>query len=216
MSYALSRPSSIQRSGLLGIVIGLHAGVFLLILAAKTIVPQIMEMPMMVDMLPAPEAEKAPVAKPLPTARPQTEKRHAAPTPAPRTPTPTIETTSSNVPVASAPAPAPAETRPAAAAAPTAEAVSQARFDADTLKNPAPAYPPLSRRMGEEGKVILRVSVNPQGTADSVEIRTSSGSPRLDEAAQKTVRNWKFIPAKRGETAMQSWVLVPIIFKLEQ
>lgn len=216
MSYALSRPSSIQRSGLLGIVIGLHAGVFLLILAAKTIVPQIMEMPMMVDMLPAPEAEKAPVAKPLPTARPQTEKRHAAPTPAPRTPTQTIETTSSNVPVASAPAPAPAETRPAAATAPAAEPVSQARFDADYLKNPAPAYPPLSRRMGEEGKVILRVSVNPQGTADSVEIRTSSGSPRLDEAAQKTVRNWKFIPAKRGETAMQSWVLVPIIFKLEQ
>lgn len=216
MSYALSRPSSIQRSGLLGIVIGLHAGVFLLILATKTIVPQIMEMPMMVDMLPAPEAEKAPVAKPLPTARPQTEKRHAAPTPAPRTSTPTIETTSSNVPVASAPAPAPAETRPAAATAPAAEPVSQARFDADYLKNPAPAYPPLARRMGEEGKVILRVSVNPQGTADSVEIRTSSGSPRLDEAAQKTVHNWKFIPAKRGETAMQSWVLVPIIFKLEQ
>jgi len=69
--------------------------------------------------------------------------------------------------------------------------------------------------MGEEGKVILRVSVNPQGGADSVEIKTSSGSLRLDESAQKTVRNWKFIPAKRGETAVQSWVLVPIIFKLE-
>ncbi|WP_157651324.1 energy transducer TonB, partial [Dechloromonas denitrificans] len=77
-------------------------------------------------------------------------------------------------------------------------------------------YPPLSRRMGEEGKVILRVLVNPQGTADSVDIKTSSGSVRLDEAAQKTVRNWKFIPAKRGDTAVQSWVLVPIIFKLEQ
>ena len=39
---------------------------------------------------------------------------------------------------------------------------------------------------------------------------------RLDEAAQKTVRNWRFIPAKRGDTAVQSFVLVPIIFKLEQ
>jgi hypothetical protein len=39
--------------------------------------------------------------------------------------------------------------------------------------------------MGEEGKVILRVLVNPQGTADSVEIKTSSGSQRLDESAQK-------------------------------
>lgn len=214
MSYALSRPSSFQRSGLLGIVIGLHAVVFLAILAARTIAPQIMELPMMVDMLPAPEAEKPPVAKPLPMARPQPAKQQAAPAPAAKTPTPTIETTSSNIPVASAPAPA--EMRLAVAAAPAAEAVSQARFDADYLKNPAPAYPPLARRMGEEGKVILRVSVNPQGAADSVEIRTSSGSPRLDEAAQKTVRNWKFMPAKRGETAMQSWVLVPIIFKLEQ
>jgi len=70
--------------------------------------------------------------------------------------------------------------------------------------------------MGEEGKVILRVSVTPQGLAESVEIKTSSGSTRLDEAAQKTVRNWKFIPAKRGDNAVQSWVLVPIIFKLEQ
>jgi periplasmic protein TonB len=215
MSYALSRPSSFQRSSLLGIVIGLHIGVFLLILAARTIAPQIMEMPMMVDMLQMPEAEKAPAAKPLPMAKPQPTKQHAAPRPAPQTPS--VETTSSSTPVASAPAAA--ETRPAVAAAPAApaaEALSQARFDADYLKNPAPAYPPLARRMGEEGKVILRVSVNPQGTADSIEIRTSSGSPRLDEAAQKTVRNWKFIPAKRGDAAVQSWVLVPIIFKLEQ
>ena len=70
--------------------------------------------------------------------------------------------------------------------------------------------------MGEEGKVVLRVSINAQGSADNVEIKASSGSQRLDEAAQKTVRNWKFIPAKRGDTAVQSWVLVPIIFKLEQ
>ncbi|WP_226459085.1 energy transducer TonB [Quatrionicoccus australiensis] len=216
MSYVLSRPSSFQRSSLLGIVVGLHAGIFLLILAAKTIVPQIMEMPMVVDMLPAPEAEKTPVAKPLPMAKPQPAKQQAAATPAPRTPTPSIETTNSTIPLASAPAAAPAEARPAAAAAPAAEASSAARFDADYLKNPAPPYPALARRMGEEGKVILRVSVNPQGSADSVEIKTSSGSPRLDEAAQKTVRNWKFIPAKRGDTAIQSWVLVPIIFKLEQ
>ncbi len=70
--------------------------------------------------------------------------------------------------------------------------------------------------MGEAGKVVLRVYVTPLGTAESVEIKTSSGSQRLDESAQKTVRTWKFIPAKRGDTAVQSFVLVPIIFKLEQ
>lgn len=212
MSYALSRPSPFQRSGLLGVVIGLHVGVFLLVLAAKTVMPQIMEMPLVVDLLQPPEAEKPPVAKPLPMVKPQPVKQQRAPTP--KAPTPVIEATNSTVPAPAAPVVAPAEPKPAPA--PAAEPVSQPRFDADYLKNPAPAYPPLSRRMGEEGKVILRVLVNPQGTADNVEIKTSSGSTRLDEAAQKTVRNWKFIPAKRGDTAVQSWVLVPIIFKLEQ
>jgi protein TonB len=70
--------------------------------------------------------------------------------------------------------------------------------------------------MGEEGKVILRVLVSAQGAADSVEVKSSSGSQRLDDAAVNTVKLWKFIPAKRGETAVQSAVLVPIIFKLEQ
>ncbi|MFH1658337.1 MAG: energy transducer TonB [Pseudomonadota bacterium] len=211
MSYTLSRPSPFQRSGLLTAVVGLHVGVFLLILAAKTVVPQIMEIPLVVDLLETQEIKKEPVAKPLPMTKPVAVKTPQ--TPAPKAAAPVVEATESNVPAPAAVVAAPAEAKPVA---PPAEPVSLARFDADYLKNPAPAYPPLSRRMGEEGKVILRVSVNPQGSADSVEIRTSSGSQRLDESAQKTVRNWKFIPAKRGDIAVQSWVLVPIIFKLEQ
>jgi len=218
LSPQLARPrgrpgaSTPRRGGLLGVVVGLHAVVFLGILAAKTVVPQIMEMPLIVDLL-QPEAPKAPEPKPRPVAKPEPVRQK--PTPAPKLPTPQIEATNSPVPAPAAPVAAPPEVKPAPPA-PAAEPVVQARFDADYLKNPAPPYPPLSRRMGEEGKVILRVSVTAQGAADSVEIRTSSGSPRLDEAAQKTVRNWKFIPAKRGDLAVQSWVLVPIIFKLEQ
>ena len=96
------------------------------------------------------------------------------------------------------------------------DGTSQARFDADYLRNPRPPYPAISRRMREEGKVMLRVLVTPDGAADSVEIKSSSGSARLDEAALRTVRQWRFIPARRGDVAVQSWVLVPVIFKLEQ
>ena len=214
MSYALSRPSSSQRSGLLAVVIGLHVGVFLLILAAKTVVPQIMEMPLVVDLLQAAPIEKPPEAKPLPMVKPQPVKQQKTPTP--RTPAPQIEATQSNLPAPAAPvAVPPVEIKPAPPA-PPAEPFVQPRFDANYLKNPAPNYPPLSRRMGEEGKVILRVLVSPQGSAESVEVKTSSGSQRLDDAAVNTVKLWKFIPAKRGETAVQSAVLVPIIFKLEQ
>ncbi|MDP3537241.1 MAG: energy transducer TonB [Azonexus sp.] len=211
MSYTLSRPSPFQRSGLLTAVVGLHVGIFLLILAAKTVVPQIMEIPLVVDLLETQEIKNESVAKPLPLAKPVPVKTPQ--TPAPKAAMPVVEATQSNLPAPSAIIAAPAETKPAAAAA---EPVSPARFDADYLKNPAPTYPPLARRMGEEGKVLLRVLVNAQGTADSVEIKTSSGSERLDDSARRTVRNWKFIPAKRGDAAVQSWVLVPIIFKLEQ
>ncbi len=61
-------------------------------------------------------------------------------------------------------------------------------FNASYLENPAPAYPPLSRRVGEQGKVMLRVLVNTRGTADTVELRLSSGSSRLDDAAVESVR----------------------------
>lgn len=213
MSYALSRPSLFQRSGLLSVVIGLHAGIFLIILAAKTVVPQIMEIPLVVDLLQPAETQKPASEKPLSVVKPQAVKTQHAPMP--KTPTPAVEATHSNVPAPSAPVAAPADPKPPVAA-PAAEPVSQARFDADYLKNPAPPYPPLSRRMGEEGKVILRVSVSASGTADSVDIKTSSGSTRLDDSAVNTVKRWKFIAAKRGDTAVQSWVLVPIIFKLEQ
>lgn len=212
MSYALSRPSAGRRGSLFAIVVGAHVGIALLVFAARTVVPQIAEMPLVVDLLQPVQPEAPPQAKPLPVAKSRPE----APRPAPKRPAPPLEATTSNVPAPSAPVAAPPETKPAPPAAPAAETVSQARFDADYLKNPAPPYPPLSRRMGEEGKVVLRVSVTPQGTADHIEIRTSSGSERLDQSALKTVRNWKFIPAKRGDAAVQSWVLVPIIFKLEQ
>jgi periplasmic protein TonB len=213
MSYALSRPSPFQRSSLLGIVIALHAGIFLLILAARTVAPKIMEMPLIVDLLQPPETRKEPEAKPLPVVRPQPVRQK--PVPVPKAPIPVIETTTSTAPAPVTAIAAPPENK-AVSAAPAEESFSQARFDANYLRNPAPPYPALSKRMGEEGKVVLRVSVNPQGSADSVDIKTSSGSPRLDESAQKTVRNWKFVPAKRGDTPVQSWVLVPIIFKLEQ
>ncbi len=90
-----------------------------------------------------------------------------------------------------------------------------ARFDADYLHNSKPVYPLLARRMGEHGRVLMRVLVSAQGTVDAVEIRTSSGSRRLDGAAQEAVRSWRFQPARRGEVPLESWVLVPVVFNLE-
>ena len=92
-------------------------------------------------------------------------------------------------------------------------ALTAARFDADYLHNPAPAYPSQSRRLKEEGTVLLLVRVSAEGAPLSVEIRTSSGFERLDEAGLQAVRQWRFVPAKRGNDNVAASVLVPIQFK---
>jgi periplasmic protein TonB len=98
------------------------------------------------------------------------------------------------------------ETKPAETRAP--------QFDVDYLNNPAPNYPALSRRSGEQGRVLLRVFVDELGAAKTVEISHSSGFPRLDIAAAEAVRQWRFVAAHRGDENIAAWVLVPIHFNL--
>lgn len=92
--------------------------------------------------------------------------------------------------------------------------VTPPRFEAAYLHNPAPPYPPLSKQLAEQGQVILTVEVSTQGQALQVGLHKSSGYPRLDYAAQKAVREWRFIPARRGEQVIVARVLVPVIFRL--
>ena len=111
--------------------------------------------------------------------------------------------------------PAPPPQPVVAPPAPAPVAVVAARFDADYLHNPKPVYPALSRRMSEEGKVLLKVRVSAQGTALDVVISKSSGFPRLDAAAVDAVTRWRFVPARRGDEPVDSSVVVPITFALE-
>ena len=86
---------------------------------------------------------------------------------------------------------------------------------ADYLNNPAPAYPPLSRRLGEQGRVVVRVLIGTDGTASQAEIRSSSGFERLDQAALQTVLKWRYVPGKRAGVPEAMWFNVPINFVLE-
>lgn len=109
--------------------------------------------------------------------------------------------------------PQPAKTE-ALAAAPAPAVLTPPRFDAHYLDNPAPIYPALSRRVGEEGRVSLRVFVGSDGLPAKIELHQSSGYSRLDSAAQETVRRWRFAPARLGDERVGAWVVVPISFSL--
>ncbi|MDR0588047.1 MAG: TonB family protein [Burkholderiales bacterium] len=94
------------------------------------------------------------------------------------------------------------------------------KFDADYLDNPAPDYPTLSKRLGEQGRVVLRVFVDAFGRAGKIEIKQTSGYARLDESARLAVIRWRFVPAREevdGKSRdVGAWVLVPITFHMAQ
>ena len=88
------------------------------------------------------------------------------------------------------------------------------KANAAYLHNPKPLYPAMAKRRQWEGKVILKVKVLASGAASEVSIQTSSGHEILDEAALDAVRQWHFVPAKRGGQPVDSLVNVPINFNL--
>jgi protein TonB len=92
----------------------------------------------------------------------------------------------------------------------TGFAVTQARYR-DT---PRPDYPESARRDGREGRVLLRVLVDDQGRSKQVEINTSSGSDALDRAAAEAIKRWRFHPARYGDKTVESWLRIPIEFRL--
>lgn len=166
---------------------------------------------------PAPEPKIEPKIEP-PRPRPVEKRPQPRPQPVP-TPVQLAAPEEVPAPAASAPVPIPTAAPPAPSIAPPAPPApvlpTQPRFDADYLDNPKPAYPAISRRLGEEGRVVLRVKVAASGLPSEVTLHAGSGSPRLDQAALETVRRWKFIPARLGDEAVAASVLVPIVFSLK-
>jgi protein TonB len=88
--------------------------------------------------------------------------------------------------------------------------VTPPEYNVAYLNNPRPVYPHLSRRLREQGDVILRVYVTSDGAPGEIQLHTSSGYPRLDNATREAVKRWKFMPARHGEQPVGAWVLVTI------
>ncbi|WP_374087305.1 energy transducer TonB [Methylomicrobium lacus] len=195
--------------------------------------PQVMDVALLAAPAPQP-AKPVPSAPPVVPPKPQPKpvkpkkapvtpkKTQVAPKPV-RAPTPTPEPAPAAKPEAAAPrqtSPAPpvsAPPRPAvtpSAPQPKTETFTEANYKANYKSNPKPEYPRLARSRGWQGKVLLRVQVTADGHAASVQVQQSSGHEILDEAAVEAVKNWTFIPAKRGDTPVASTVTVPMPFKL--
>lgn len=92
--------------------------------------------------------------------------------------------------------------------------LSKALYKIGSINNPHPPYPLIARKKGFEGKLILEVLVNEDGSVKSTSIRESSGYEILDTVSKKTVEKWTFIPAKKMGQAVKDNIQVPIKFVL--
>lgn len=209
-------------------VVVAHLGLILMMALHQTArEPLVPAKPITVSLIapPAPKPELLPVIEPLkpepkpkvkPTPKKVVQEIKTVDLPAPVQ----VEATAEPEPVKQAPKPVIAESVVETPKAPPKpeptieEKIEPPRFGVAYLNNPQPDYPALSRRMGEEGRVLMKVLVASDGSAKTVDVEESSGSERLDKAAVNAVKKWRFIPARKNNQPMDAFVLVPMKFSL--
>lgn len=190
-------------------VVGLHAAVLYGLWSHRILVVPDEVVTLFVDTitLPPPPPKEAPkparLEKPRPAEKPRPQQLVAeAPVVSPAEPV--------------APPPPPAIEAPAAPPArPVGPVTLGAELAVSCPERTAPAYPPLSRRMGEEGKVVLRVELDEQGHVSSARVAATSGFARLDEAALAAVKSWRCNPARRDGQPVRAVALQPFKFVLQ-
>jgi protein TonB len=80
---------------------------------------------------------------------------------------------------------------------------------------PRPAvYPPRAIELGHQGEALVRVRLQPDGSAAEIVLWRGSGFDLLDKAALAAVRGWQFMPAMRNGHAVAAWVEIPVRFHL--
>lgn len=119
--------------------------------------------------------------------------------------------------------PATTETNTVIAPTPTTAAPTIAKAEStgpkvisavEYIQAPQADYPPMARRMGEEGRVVMQVLVNDKGRAEKVEILKSSGFARLDESAKLALLRALFKPYVEDGKATMVLATASINFSL--
>ncbi len=161
--------------------------------AAPKVVPLVQMPPPALPVVPVPVVQIAPQQNVITTVQSSApaEVRPVTPPPAPV------------AVVAAAPAPAPVATTP--------RTISSG---VQYVKEPQPVYPQMSKRMGEQGRVILRILINEKGTPEQVLVHSSSGSARLDEAGRQAAMRALFKPHMEDGRAVAVYAMVPVNFQL--
>ena len=75
-------------------------------------------------------------------------------------------------------------------------------------------YPAISIRLQEQGTVGFKVRIGLTGAVADCEVTSSSGKPRLDDAACRTARKWLFLPALQDGAPIEIEKTLNVVFQL--
>ncbi|CAM8654545.1 TonB Periplasmic protein TonB, links inner and outer membranes [Comamonadaceae bacterium] len=239
-TFALPRfgalPAFSRNTSIVVVVVAFHLAVLWAVQSGllKRVVEVVVPAEILVEFVTPASPPPAPRATPQPKTptKTVTTKQPTPPVPAPTpivtpqpAPTPLAIAPSANTPAPSAATPAATATTqsnatgssnaPAAPPAPPAPPkVELPSSDADYLNNAKPAYPAISKRLGEQGRVVVRVFIDADGQPSQASVKQSSGFDRLDQASVETAMKWRYAPGKRAGVAQGMWFDVPLNWQL--
>lgn len=88
----------------------------------------------------------------------------------------------------------------------------EAAIDLDRLRSRI-VYPEVARRLRQEGRVVVKVWIAPDGTLARVSVAGSAGAA-LDAAALAAVEGMTATPARQGSRTVGTWMYIPVMFVL--
>ena len=91
---------------------------------------------------------------------------------------------------------------------------SRAKYKIGTIENPHPEYPIIARKKGWQGRLLLAVHIDQNGNVLNIHVKETSGYEILDRASVKTIRDWKFLPARHGNRYVEDNINIPVSFRL--
>ena len=91
---------------------------------------------------------------------------------------------------------------------------SRAKYKIGTIENPHPEYPLIARKKGWQGRLLLAVHIDKNGNVLNVHVKETSGFEVLDKVSVKTIRDWKFLPARHGDSNVEDNINIPVSFIL--
>ena len=155
--------------------------------------------------LPKPPPKKVTLVKPQPVLQPKPEPVLVSNAPV----------VAVNEPVAPPPPVVPVPLVPDEPPAKPATVTLSSELSVSCPQRAMPNYPAASRRLNEQGLVVLRVELDETGHITAARVEASSGYRRLDEAGLAIVKTWHCNAATREGKAVRAVALQPFDFILE-